>query len=129
MSIGEASNKEYHDQNLLAETRAKRLRNAIGGITLSFDGIIVALGAFDKLAIPQNFTTSVLAGSVAGLALASVFRQHTVAQDRHVSALQFAAYEVSESNREDTDAPTWALEALNASGKSFDEILGPRSDQ
>jgi len=129
MSPEEISHKEYHDRNFQAETRAKRLRNAIGGTALSLYVTLIALNQFDKPFIPQSPTTSVLIGAAAGLVAASTFELHTKANHKHEMAEQFAAYQVSESNRLDTEAPTWALETLEASGKSIDEILGPKSDQ
>lgn len=129
MSSEEIINKEYHDQNLRAETRAKRLRNAIGGTAVSLYVTLIALNQFDKPFIPQNTTTSVLVGAAAGLVAASTFEQHTKAKHKHETTVQFAAFEVSESEREQTEVPTWALETLEASGKSIDEVLGPRSDQ
>ena len=128
MSIEEISNKGFHDLNLQAETRAKRLRNAIGGTAVSLYVSLIALNQFDKPFIPQNTTTSVLVGAAAGLVAASTFELHTKAKHKREAAVQFAAFEVSESEREQTEAPTWALETLEASGKSIDEILGPRSD-
>jgi len=129
MSSEEIINKEYHDQNLQAETRAKRLRNAIGGTALSLYVTLIPLNQYDKPFIPQNTTASVLVGAVAGLVAASTFDLHTKAKREHEGAVQFAAFEVSESEREQTEVPTWALETLEASGKLIDEVLGPRSDQ
>ena len=128
MSTGEASNKEHHDQNLRAETRAKRLRNAIGGTAVSLYVSLIAVSQ-SEIVIPQNTTTSVLVGATAGLVAASTFELHTKAKHKHERAVEFAAFEVSESNHEETETPTWALETLEASGKSIDEVLGPRSDQ
>ena len=129
MSSAEISNKEYHDKSLLAENRAKRLRNAIGGSALSIYGTLIILNQFDKPIMPPGTTASVVIGAVAGLVVATAYEQHAKAKHRHERAVEFAAFEVSESNREETEAPAWASATFQRSGKSIDEVLGPRSDK
>jgi hypothetical protein len=125
MSTYGSENKKYHDINMAAESRARKLRNAIGGVTVAVYGVANVINEFVERFIPRDTASGIAVGALIGITGGIVSKQHLKVRRTHESAVRFAAYEVCQSEYEQTTPPDWALYTLQEENETSEQILSP----